>query len=281
MIVKPQEVQIAQDRELPVQTGRNAGFAWRYAYARSSDSREAGDPGQDYLLFRYDDTRLVFALCDGVSQSFFGEIAAYFLGNKLVRWLWQGLPPGMSATELASAISTLLDNLTSPATEFVRAYPLPKNIPPMLNDVLEGKRALGSETTFICGEIALPADGLPEGRALLAWMGDSRLRLWGEAGERTHELGGTFQMWERWSTHRGIVMGTPHVALMPVQQGGRRALTHLLAYSDGAAGLDPLTHSPSNSALRDIISRAGESSVSDDIALLEVWLDGGAPDTGV
>jgi hypothetical protein len=280
MIVQPREVQIIQDHELPVQTGRNPGFAWRYAYARSNESREAGDKGQDYLVFRYDGIRFTFALCDGVSQSFFGEIASRFLGNSLVNWLWRGLPPTTTTADVASMVSYLLDSLVSPAKEYVGAYPLPAGIPPMLKDVLEGKRSLGSETTFICGDITLPCQALPQGRALLIWMGDSRLRLWGRAGERTGELGDTFEMWERWSTHRGVLRGAPHVALMPIQQAGQRALTRIMAYSDGAAALDSLPYPPSNSVLRDIISRAGESSTSDDIAFLEVWLDG-ASGTGV
>ncbi len=42
-------LRVSQDRELPVQVVRGQALAYRFAYARSADSRAAGDVGQDYL----------------------------------------------------------------------------------------------------------------------------------------------------------------------------------------------------------------------------------------
>jgi len=281
-----QTLQVPQDGETPVQVVRDRPFAWRYAYARSADTRAAGEPGQDYLIFRHDDQTFVFALCDGVSQSFFGDLAAHFLGDELVDWLWKDLPLVLDVQAIRTALSAYLHSLTVQATEQVLHRPLPLDVPPILRDVLEQKRVQGSESTFVCGRIDLPAPSLPQGRIILAWMGDSRLRLWGpeptlsgaEAGERTAELGDTFHTAQRWSSRLGPVDSAPHIFITPVRLDGRDHSTRLMAYSDGLAALDQFSHSPSNFAVQDLITRAGESPTSDDVSFIEIWL-GQMPDT--
>src|SRR3954469_7654453 len=84
----PVTVRVPIDRELALQRGSVAGLTWRYAYARSADCRRAGQVGQDFLTIRCDGRAVAFAVCDGVGQSFFGEIAAGLLGSALLDWLW-------------------------------------------------------------------------------------------------------------------------------------------------------------------------------------------------
>lgn len=246
-------------------------FSLRYAYARSFDTRAADDPGQDYLTFRYNDQAVLFALCDGVSQSFYGDLAALYLGDALLNWLGNSLGLTLDAPTLASSLTSLLHDLTGPATEVVERHSLPESIPAMLRDVLEEKRALGSESTFICGRIDLPGTEIPQGRVVLAWMGDSRLRLWRPDGELTKELGNTFKTEQRWSSRRGPVGGDPHFFVGPLTQEGHR-IDRLVAYSDGLSSLD--RHGPSlpNLALQDLIDQSGQAATSDDISFLEVWL---------
>ena len=144
--------------------------------------------------------------------------------------------------------------------------------------MLEEKRELGSEATFVCGRIDLPGAGLPQGRLLLAWMGDSRLRFWGPAGERSAELGDTFHTDQRWSTRRGPVNGRPHLFLAPLASSQRLLeVVRMLAYSDGLTSLDEHGDAPTNVALQEMITMAAESATSDDISLLEIWL-GKVPD---
>jgi hypothetical protein len=252
-----------------IKSGRVCSY--RYAYARSADSRAADETGQDYLTFSESGTWFAFALCDGVSQSFFGDIAARVLGDGLLKWL-EGLPSA-ELVRPGEALVGFLGELTRRATEWVQEYPIPEEISPMLQEVLEEKRALGSEATFLCGRIDLPGAGLPEGRLLLAWMGDSRLRFWGPAGERSAELGDTFHTDQRWSTRRGPVNGRPHLFVAPLASGGRQLeVVRVLAYSDGLAALDEHHEAPTNVALRELIATAAESATSDDISLLEIWL---------
>jgi hypothetical protein len=252
-----------------IKSGRVCSY--RYAYARSADSRAADETGQDYLTFSESTSLFAFALCDGVSQSFFGDIAARILGDGLLKWL-EGLPAGGISIP-SEALSGFLGELTTRATSWVQQYPIPEEIAPMLLEVLEEKRELGSEATFICGRIDLPSASLPQGRLLLAWMGDSRLRFWGPVGERSAELGDEFHTNQRWSTRRGPVNGKPHLFQTALASEGRLLeVVRVLTYSDGLASLDDQSEAPTNFALQEMIVRAAESATSDDISLLEIWL---------
>jgi len=258
--------------ETPPQVVRGPDFSYRYAYARSADSRAVEDPGQDYLTFRETDDIFTFALCDGVSQSFFGDLAARLLGDALLRWL-EEVPKVMDAKAIGGALSDYLGKLTAPATQRVRAHLIPEDIAPMLHNVLVEKRALGSESTFLCGRIDLPSRTLQSGRLLIAWMGDSRLRFWGPGEELSSQLGDTFRTEQRWSTKRGLVNGVPHIYVGPLNNAlGRRSILRVMAYSDGLAEMDTIDHSPSNYMLQDMIQRMGDSPTSDDISFLEIWL---------
>jgi hypothetical protein len=267
-----QAIRAPQDRESPVRAGVGGGFAWRYAYARAADSIAMDDRGQDYLTLRWADGVVAFSLCDGVSLSFYGDLAARLLGDELVRWLWDHLPPDADAGAIRAALMADLIALTAPATEAVQALELPPSLAPLLRAVLEEKRRAGSESTFVCGRLDLPSAAFPAGRAVLAWMGDTRLRFWGPDGERTVELGDSFQTAQRWSSCRGPVNGEVNVFAATVERDGQRALTRLLAYSDGLAALDPLAMPPSNVELTDSIDQAGRSAASDDVAVLDLCL---------
>src|SRR5436305_1150770 len=118
-------LQVAQDRETPVRVERYAAFSWRYAYARAAETRKFGALGEDYLTFRYADSVFVFALCDGVSQSFFGGLAARFLGDGLVNWLWQDQSTGTSEQSIRTAFTENLNTLAAQSRSMVMGHPLP------------------------------------------------------------------------------------------------------------------------------------------------------------
>jgi len=271
MLDRGEFLRVPQNQETPVQVARGRAVAYRYAYARAAETRAAGDVGQDYLAVREGERSFVFALCDGVSQSFYGDLAARYLGDALVSWLSDDLRSTMEQQTIRADLAACLRDLTGPATELVQRHPLPPDIPPMLRDVLEEKRALGSESTFVCGRLDLADDTFPAGRIVLAWMGDSRLRLWSSGDDPPAALGGVFETAQRWSSRRGLVGGELNVFVAPLAQADRR-FSRLVAYSDGLAALDDWGKDPSNRALQDLISRAGEAATSDDISFLEVWL---------
>lgn len=258
-------IAIDPTKETSVQFIKRPFFNYRYAYARSADSQSSNDTGQDYLTFFEDQHTIIFALCDGVSQSFFGDLAARFLGQALVKWLGSTAPS--TADDFCSALDQHLANLTQAASQHVSKFVIPDDIPPMLQDVLEEKRVFGSESTFVCGRIDFPKDSLPNGRLMLAWMGDSRLRLWGNGQERSQVLGNTFHTDQRWSTRRGPVGGRPNCFVSSLS-----GVNRIAAYSDGLTVLDSYQTLPDNNAVNKVITDSQNQPQSDDIAFLEIAL---------
>lgn len=234
---------VPRDCETPLQTVDRPHYQLRYAYTRSGDSQQAGEPGQDFLAVSHSDQRLCLVLCDGVSQSFFGDLAAEFLGRALLGWLEQALPGSMRPGALTEELTCRLTEWTAPATALVAAHPLPAGLPPLLETVLEQKRARGSETTFVAGRVDLPGAEWPRGRLVVAAMGDSRIRLWQASGGgegRPEEVPVTDQPCsarDRWSSRTGCVGAGPHLYTAPLIDGPRQ-LVALMLYTDGFASLD-------------------------------------------
>jgi len=265
-------IKVNPNIETPPKVVRNRRLACRYAYARSADSRAEGDIGQDYITFYGTPTSISFVLCDGVSQSFFGNFAAEYIGNGLLKWVIN-LPPADDSDSYRNLLSEYLQFLTIDATRQIENVDIPAGISPMLLEVLEEKRDLGSESTFICGRIDLPSEEYPQGRAFFAWMGDSRLRIWNPDEAEAQGLKDTFRTEQRWSTKRGKVGGEPNILLSALRDTNRKfLLSRIMVYSDGLSELDSVSHSPSNYMLEDVINRMGTSSTSDDISFFEIWL---------
>jgi hypothetical protein len=256
-------------------------FAYRYAYSPSSDSLRNGGTGQDYLVIseRQKPAALAFALCDGVSQSFCGDLGAQFIGDALVTWL-SVLP----TVDDKSTIDRYLREMLAWATLFgqtmIERAELPDDLPEMVRSVAEEARVQGTESMFICGRIDEPCADLPAGRALLAWLGDSRIRLWGSHAPDPQTLRSTLLVQERWSSRRGVIGSGPHLYVTNSTTRGLAGLSRMLAYSDGLKSVDEKWHDPvSNLAVSSEIDQMLTQSESDDISYLEIWI-GGAPVSG-
>jgi hypothetical protein len=245
-------------------------FCMTWGYARSTDTREAGETGQDYLTFCSDAKSLRFALCDGVSQSFYGELAARCVGDALMDWFRERPAGGDLAARLTA--------LTGPGTDLVRACTLPAGLPPILTRVLEQKRSIGSEAMFAAGRLDLPAPDVPDGLLSVARMGDCRLRVWeaDASGYESERLGtwlGQALTEQRWSTARGLVGGGPNLHEIPLADPGQGCrITAVLLYSDGLAGLDTFATPPTPQQLADMAAQAGADPGSDDLAFLLIQL---------
>ena len=265
---------LPQDTETPLQTEVAKCFLWRYLYARSAESKAANDIGQDYLTWAHDEQTWAFCLCDGVSQSFFGNLAAQLLGDYLLEWFWKDCPLSLEPIQIRSDLIGKLQQLVEPGTEQVRHYSIPSGLPDLLQQVILQKQRHGSETTFVAGRIDIPCSQFPQGRLTLVWMGDSRLRLWHDTGELTETLGETVQTNRRWSTRQGLVGGMPGFFESPlVNSKGKPTLRNLLVYSDGLASIDVITNWLEASELLEKVRQADEAPTSDDISYLEWWLN--------
>jgi hypothetical protein len=276
-------IELPQDEDIYLRSHTSGAFALRYASVRSGESRDSDQPGQDFVSFAAGEGYLTFAVCDGVGQSFYGDLAARFLGRHLLGWLdddGESLP---DIERLAEELTAFLEALTNEATREVASVVISPDLPELLREVLEEKREWGSETTFVCGRIDLPRDDLPEGRLLLCWLGDSRLRLgkrntWGrQIVEVTDESP------DRWSSARGLVKGTPRLTLQPLVPEGLTNVGNVLVYTDGLKLLDKHTIPLGGKDLDDLIVEASSSLQGDDASVLEIEIglrqvktDGGA-----
>jgi hypothetical protein len=257
---------VPQDRETPPRWQQGAGFRWRYAYARAAETQAMNEVGQDCIVVEPRQDGLIFALTDGVSQSFYGDLAAAALSRALVKWLATTSLP-LDPPSVSASLAGLLQRLRADVSEEVQNFPLPKELPAMLQEVLEKKRSMGSESMYVCGRLWCPSAQHPQGHLLLSWLGDMRCRLWRGAFEEP--VPGEFRTEHRWSSVRGVVSAVPQF----VSSDLRDRVTRVMVYSDGLASLDPLAEPPDDQALLSAIEEAGRSPTSDDISFLDVVLE--------
>jgi serine/threonine protein phosphatase PrpC len=262
-LVKTQSViRLEQDRDTAVAVVRRLRFAYRYAYVRARDAREKQRWGEDYLVIHEQDDRLVFALCDGVGQSFKADLGSRLLGESLIQWFTDDLLLAENEAAATDLLNQRLHELTKQASEQIRDAPLSTGLPDMAVKALEQKRAIGTESTFVAGLIDVNND-----RLILAWLGDSRLNIWRTTGELV-DLDDTFLTSERWSSRTGPV-GRPHVRILPLGSCQR-----ILAHSDGLNSVARhLQASLGAAELMTLVNQAHTAPASDDISFFEICFD--------
>jgi hypothetical protein len=257
----PQEIETAPSA---LSYGR---FCVRYAYSRSSDSRASDDPGQDYIAFRINLEHLAFVLCDGVSQSFFGDLAARFLGDLLLDWLWDQSADWRTEGGFQSALTSQSEAWTEKGRQIVDTYRLPEDVPAMVLDVLERKRDQGSETMFVCGLLNLPDRKNMLGSIALAWMGDTRLQIWKGDDQKTDLLNASWDTNQRWSSHGGLKGGSPGTYITDFE-----AVDRVIGYSDGLVSVEQKLSQANEGDLDTFIQKLLRSPTSDDVSLIDLIL---------
>lgn len=258
------KITIDQRTRCPIRVLNLEGYTFRYANDRSAESQRTDSKGQDYLAIRYNENTLGFVIADGVSQSFFGELASQFLGEHLLSYLMEfGERFVDGSLDIQKSLETELNDMAFVATPIINGFQIPQELPGMLVSVLEQKRHMGSQATFTAGFVDITRKKLA-----LAWMGDQRLRLWRNLQEITQEVLGneTFQTAERWSTTTGMV-GKLHTKIIDDQK-----ITRLMTYTDGLAILDKEMHlNPlSHEKLENLISKTSQMPQSDDVTIFEL-----------
>ena len=267
---------VPQDKRTSPCAVSHAKLAYRYAYSPSNESLAGGRPGQDYLVIseRINPPALAFALCDGVSQSFYGNIGSRFLGDALVSWL-SHLEGEQDAVVVRQSLKEMLQWATLFGQVQVERQELPTELEYMTREVMELQRTEGTESMFICGRIDEPCAVFSKGRAVVAWMGDSRLRLWGTGAPGADQLRATFDTRERWSSRIGLGGAEPHLIVAHLEDATAQTLTRLLMYSDGLKSIDDKWQEP---VTDDLVWKEIDASLadpdSDDISYLEIWLTG-------
>jgi hypothetical protein len=265
-------VTLNQHTDTPARREVSPGLALTYLYDRSRDSKKTNAPGQDFVTFRHEAGRLAFAVCDGVSQSFYGDLAARFLGERLAHWLWAH--PSRDWGDQAGFEAALTEALiawTADGSALVRDKQVNPTLPQIVKDALERKRDNGSEAMFVAGVIDVGARHLAA-----CWMGDMCLWLWGEHGEAVPFEEAAWETKERWSTRlgpkSGAGQGRPHTLI--------RALDDVLrvtVHTDGIGSRAGDLRTISLAGLNRLAADLNAAPASDDLAILDIDLQAHPP----
>ncbi|AEW55314.1 TPA: hypothetical protein ACGXMA_000723 [Bacillus cereus] len=250
---------LSQKEETVLQEKETKHFTYRYSYVRAKETQDLNEIGQDFLVFLDNGTSFVFALCDGVGLSFHGEIAAKFLGVKLVNLFDTCQESGLDITTL---LNEQLNDWIEEASEEVSAFRLPEETPWLLRDVLEEKRKKGSEAMFIGGKIKL-IPNQDKAQITIVTHGDSFVQLFQDKENCSNVMKFNRNIEKRWSTQRGIIGGELAVFSKTLS---RQEANRIVIHSDG---LVPLKQYNFEEVLKEI-ERAQNSPTSDDISFLDV-----------
>lgn len=258
---------MSQRQESVVVTRRFSDFQVRHAYARSRESRENNDSGQDYLTYSVYSGAAFFCVCDGVGLSFNGQLASRFLGDSLLQFMERYCENFIgNVEEFASKISAFLDQIVGDATDLVSREVIPPHIKGIHREVLEENKLRGSESMFVCGmlrrhgegngsELLLAASGNIRVRCL---NGTNRLDLFELPAFRSVEC-------ERWSTHKGLRDSSPFVYHANLDTG-----SCLQVYTDGLSICDDERFTLTDTDLNRLLKQTGELPDSDDCVFFEL-----------
>ncbi|MDW8298770.1 MAG: protein phosphatase 2C domain-containing protein [Anaerolineae bacterium] len=258
----PHVITLNQETDTPARREYIGNVALTYLYDRSRDSQQAGTRGQDFIAFCGNQKRLAFAVCDGVSQSFYGDLAARFLGEKLVAWL-ADLPFPTDVETFRAALSAQLAAWQPEADALVAAHPIRADLPPMLRDALVRKRENGSESMFLAALVDHQAE-----KFAACWMGDLRLRLFDANGEELPLSEAHWDMRQRWSSRLGAKNGAPQVLVMPL-----RGIARLMAHSDGFGSRADMLKRFTLDSLNALADELLSLPTSDDLSFLDIALN--------
>lgn len=247
----------------PVSDGPSfSPFPFRYGHDRSADSIKGNQPGQDSLSVKWSKKRMAVTQCDGVSQSFFGDLAAEHLCKNLSEFLLT-FPTDQDIEQMQHQLLEYLNQLSAGFKETVDSFSLDHIEPVFLRNVLEKKRDLGSEAVF--SSLLLDKSRY---LALLIWAGDSRIRIWKNQNEVTSDYFSKqdFLTEERWSSHKGII-GNLHLKILSPDE-----FDQLVLYSDGLAIADNISSLflLDNIKIENLINQSKALAGSDDITFFQM-----------
>lgn len=228
-----------------------------FGYQRANDARNQKSPGQDFLGFDHDEFGIYFVVCDGVSKSFLGELAANFLGGKLLRWLQEIKQTATSAQQVLGDLKTQLQKWVPEANELVENYQFDHSFSNYVRTALERQKIGGSQTKFVCG-------WLNKTGVHLLWMGDSRFQVWDASG---HIL--TNENWfttnEGWSSKSGMLNGNPHFYDIELSR-----IKQFSVFTDGVLKFENDLYPADNGRLELLFHKLQEQSQNDDVCVLSI-----------
>lgn len=163
-----------QSQELPSSSAAGKFVRVFLGYRRCREYDERNGEGQDYAWLMADGSRVIGILADGVSQSFYGQIAARHVVDGLAEHLREQAEFDDRHESRAKLLSALRKTARDGAQE-VAAYTLRAGLSATMQELLEQERLRGSQAVFgafvyDCASQQLTA----------CQVGDVRLRIIGE-----------------------------------------------------------------------------------------------------
>lgn len=189
------QFQLSQIKELAPRIELAGAFELTYTFSRSAERQIRDYPGADYLSFSYNDSQLLFSVCDGVSGAFAGYVSAKFIGDQLINWSKHQKETFESVEILEKKLSEVLLSWTKDGTELVNSTPLLINGDETDRDFMERRRKKGSQAMFLLGILDVERD-----KAFFAGLGDIRIFIKYNNNEPDFIVG---QTKDRWSTMEG------------------------------------------------------------------------------
>ncbi|HYE68293.1 MAG TPA: hypothetical protein VEA58_06740 [Anaerovoracaceae bacterium] len=242
-------------------------FLLKSGNTRSKESQQLGEAAQDYLTYRHSAEDLVFCICDGVGLSYSGGLAAKLLGDTLIDWMWrEDCKFAEGERQFQQRLTLFLSELTVQASRVISDHPLPHGVSGMLREVLEEKRQKGSQSMFVCGKVSYSSSGTHS--MYIAWLGDTRIRLWGGGEDRSYLLKGSFDVGNRWSSSEGIVDQGPFIYMN--HDTHVSGIEILQVYTDGLKAYDHWNRIPNDEEYNSLVEDALNQPDSDDITFLEL-----------
>lgn len=124
---------------------KNGDTAHILGYRRCSEFDLNNQPGQDFAVMRIDDTYVVGIVADGVSQSFYGNLAAEWVSLFLINKLWDSRRNCLSQSDLEQ----ILRDFEKEKSISVKNFSIPTNLSTGVQKALAIKQQkYGSQTVF-------------------------------------------------------------------------------------------------------------------------------------
>ena len=124
--------------------GGNGNLEASLGYRRCFDFDPTDSSGQDYAIVRGDQHYVAGVLADGVSQSYYGNLAAGHLSEHLLQFLWSCRERPVAVDEMES----VLKRLETEGQKLVELHRSPDHLPAMHREALNRSRENGSQTVF-------------------------------------------------------------------------------------------------------------------------------------
>ena len=272
------QIETEQSIEIPLTELMRGPFQLRFASYRKSEDAGLNLRSEDFIVGNLTKEKAVFALCDGVGSSFYGNLGSQILAEALMKWFEKIEPPNTALIGRTESAQKWCETLTKDLTAELNATT--KLATSIINGKdLAGKDELirvaeatqredfGTQSNFASGIVWAHSTNLPQGLILLFWLGNARLRLfnhiedvssqleWGKNPDQLHEV---------WSSKDGVV-GKVYCHVTDLSK-----VNTIIAYSDGLEHAEnSLRPDLSPDELEKLVQRS-QSIKDDDATFLEL-----------